>query len=184
MIERLTLVTGNENKRQQIKEFLGISLIRGEVPGYKEIQSPDVVEVVRHKAVSAYEKLGAPVVTEDTALALRAWNGFPGTYIDPLLKKVGNEGILKMMQTFTNRDAKATVAIAYFNGQALYVFTGHSYGVISDEVRGDGGFGWDSIFIPAGYDLTRAQMGKKDYDETNPRLVALKKLKEFLENES
>jgi len=53
-------------------------------------------------------------------------------------------------------------------------------GNISDSPKGFNGFGWDEIFIPKGYVHTRSEMNEKDYEDTNPRRIALDELKKYL----
>jgi XTP/dITP diphosphohydrolase len=57
------------------------------------VQTLDLAEVVRHKARTAWEHLGRPVLVEDTALELTGLGGFPGPLVRWLLVSVGPEGI-------------------------------------------------------------------------------------------
>ncbi|MEX1052537.1 MAG: non-canonical purine NTP pyrophosphatase [Patescibacteria group bacterium] len=181
MVERLTLVTSNPGKINQVELFLGIPFDVGEIKDKAEIQSLSVAEVVRDKAVKAHKELRKPVLVEDTSLIFNAWKDLPGPLIDSFLKTVGNEGMIQMLSTYKNKRAKAISALAYFDGYELYVFQAHVNGTIADEPKGDRGFGWDYIFIPSGHYMTRAQMNDEDYNATNPRLAALAQLKDLLE---
>jgi XTP/dITP diphosphohydrolase len=59
-------------------------------------------------------------------------------------------------------------------------FRGEVYGRIGYEPKGSGGFGYDPVFIPDGYDKTFAELGSDIKDKISHRANALKKLNEYL----
>jgi len=63
------------------------------------------------------------VIVEDTGLYFEAWNSLPGALIKWFLMSVNREGILQMMTTFENRQAKAMCCIGYFDGRDCIVAT-------------------------------------------------------------
>ncbi|BBL79681.1 non-canonical purine NTP pyrophosphatase [Rubrobacter xylanophilus] len=163
---RPIFVTGNENKLREAERILGVSLERAD-PGVPEIQSPDLGEVARAKALAAREALGRPprpVVVEDSGLVIEAWGGLPGAFTRWFLAGVGNEGILRMLSAFEGRSARAicVVAIADASGE-VRTFRSEVSGSIAPEPRGSGGFGWDPIFVPEGSRLTYAEMGEEKH---------------------
>lgn len=161
---RAIFVTSNENKRREAEGVLGVKLDSAS-PELPEIQSLDVGEVVRAKALAAYETLvldlpPTPIIVEDSGIVFEAWNGLPGALTKWLLESVGNEGLLKMLSSFDDRSARAVCAVAVVDGTGeVAIFTGEVMGSISEKPRGEGGFGWDSIFIPEGGSSTYAEMG-------------------------
>ena len=181
---RAVFVTTNEHKRREVERILGVELERaapGEVP---EIQAIDFAEVAAHKALSAHEALGRPpypVLVEDSGLVVGAWNGLPGALTKWFLSSVGNEGLLGML-CGGDRRARAVCAVAVAdNGGEVRVFQGEVRGSIAPEPRGEGGFGWDPIFVPEGNELTYAQMGEARKNEDSHRARAFRQVRGWLE---
>ncbi|CAN5234597.1 XTP/dITP diphosphatase [soil metagenome] len=166
-------VTSNENKLREASEILGVDLDRANVD-VPEIQSLDFEEVAAAKALAARRALGDPaypVIVDDSGLSVGAWGGFPGPLTRWLMKSVGNTGLLKMLATEEDRSAQAVcvVAVAAPSG-SVRVFRGVVEGEISREPRGEGGFGFDPIFVPEGQTRTYAEMGdEKSMDSHRTR---------------
>ena len=85
-------VTANKNKLRGFEEILGMKLEQIEID-LEEIQDIEVEKVVEHKALEAYEKVGKPVIVEDTGLYIEAWKGFPGALAKWVDKTIGFENI-------------------------------------------------------------------------------------------
>lgn len=179
VIDRISLITGNEGKAREYGALLGI-----EVGAVKEdlieIQSLDVVEVVKTKIVDAYSKLRSPVLVDDTGLVLNAWNGLPGALVAWFLSSIGVQGLLDMAVSVTNRAASVTTALGYADANGVRVFTGTLEGTLTTERRGEGGFGYDSIFVPAGSDLTFAEMSSEEKNRVSHRRLAVEELRKGL----
>ncbi|XVV02482.1 RdgB/HAM1 family non-canonical purine NTP pyrophosphatase [Actinosynnema sp. CA-248983] len=179
MIDRISLITGNEGKAREYAMLLGI-----EVAAVKEdlveIQSLDVVEVVQRKVEDAYAKLQRPVLVDDTGLVLTAWNGLPGALVAWFLSTVGAQGILDMAAGFEDRSATVTTALGYADADGVRIFTGTLAGTLTTERRGDGGFGYDSIFVPAGGELTFAEMSSEQKNAISHRRLAVHELRKGL----
>ncbi|MGH3147884.1 MAG: non-canonical purine NTP pyrophosphatase [Rubrobacter sp.] len=158
-------VTTNEHKRREVQEILGFELEGaalgpGEAP---EIQSLDFEEVAAAKALAASEALGRPsnpVLVEDSGLVVGAWGGLPGPLTKLFLSAVGNEGLLRMLAAEEDRSALAVCAVAVAEaGGGVRVFRGEVAGTVAHEGRGEGGFGYDAVFVPDGGSLTYAELG-------------------------
>src|SRR3712207_2811237 len=158
---RALFVTTNENKLREVEEILGVELGRAG-PDVPEVQSLDFAEVAAHKASAAREALGSPpypVLVEDSGLVIGAWNGLPGALTKWFLSSVGNEGFLGM-PFGEDRAVRGVCAVAVADaGGEVGVLEGVGRGEVAPEPRGEGGFGWDPIFVPCGSRLTYAQMG-------------------------
>lgn len=131
-----------------------------------EVQSESLEDIAINAAIDAYRQLRKPVVVEDSGLFIEALNGFPGPYSSFVYKTIGLQGILKLMADVADRRARfeAVVALA-IDEDDVHVFKGVVEGVISTEIRGNKGFGFDPIFIPLeGDGRTFAEM---DIDEKN-----------------
>jgi non-canonical purine NTP pyrophosphatase (RdgB/HAM1 family) len=137
-----------------------------------EPQALDPADVVESKARAAYEKLSRPVVVEDSGLEIHAWGRFPGALVKWLERTAGVEAIVRMLDAFSERGATATCALAYFDGFQLTTARGESPGSIALAPRGQGGFGWDPIFIPAGGAVTFAEMTEQEKDRVSHRRKA------------
>ncbi len=168
--------TGNQNKLREVNEILGRNLEQIAIELY-EPQGLDVAAVIREKAEDAFHKTGKFVLVEDTALEFRAWNGLPGALIKWFLDTVGNEGLLKMLTDVEDRRAVAKTAVGFFDGNNAHVFVGEIEGTIADTIRGSGGFGWDPIFIPDGFDKSFAEMTSQEKNAVSMRSRALEKMK-------
>jgi XTP/dITP diphosphohydrolase len=183
---RAVFVTTNEHKRREVERILGVELERAAMGprDVLEVQALDFAEVAAHKARSACDALGRPphpVLVEDSGLVIGAWNGLPGALTKWFLSSVGNEGLLEMLCGGDRRArAVCAVAVADAGGEEVRVFKGEVEGVIASEPRGDGGFGWDPIFVPEGSDLTYAQMGEAKNEDSH-RARAFRQVRGWLE---
>ena len=171
--------TKNKNKLREVNEILGRNLEQISVELF-EPQGVDVEVVVREKAEDAFHKTGKFVLVEDTSLEFTAWNGLPGTLIKWFLETVGNEGILRMLASETNRKAIAKTAVGFFDGTQTHVFVGSISGTIPETVRGTGGFGWDPIFLPEGNSKSFAEMTADEKNAISMRKLALECMKKEL----
>lgn len=176
MKPKLFSATNNKNKIIEAENILNIPICQIDVE-LKEIQAIDVEEVIKEKAIEAYEKTGKLVLVEDTGLYFDSWDGLPGALIKWFLSTVGNEGICKMMETEENRKATAKTSVGLCNGGKPLIFTGVVKGVITQGPRGQHGFGWDPIFQPDGHSKTFAQMPPEEKNIISMRNIAFKHLR-------
>jgi inosine/xanthosine triphosphate pyrophosphatase family protein len=87
-----------------------------------------------------------------------------------------------MLDGFDDRSATATTSYCYYDGKEMSFFEGMVHGRVADHPEGEGGHGWDSLFIADGQSKTRGSMDDAEYASTpNPRGLAVEKLKKFLE---
>jgi non-canonical purine NTP pyrophosphatase (RdgB/HAM1 family) len=134
-----------------------------------EPQALDPAVVAREKADSAWERLRRPVLVEDSGLEILAWGGFPGALVKWLEKSAGLDGIVRMLDPFPNRSARAVCAIACFDGERLVEARGMADGSIAPAPRGERGFGWDAVFVPSGSARTFAEMAASEKDSVSHR---------------
>lgn len=134
-----------------------------------EPQSLDPSEVVEAKVRTAFERLRRPVLVEDSGLEIAAWGGFPGALVKWLEKSAGLEAFTRMLDGFPDRGARAVCALACFDGKSVVTARGVADGSIAPAPRGASGFGWDSIFVPRGSDLTYAEMSPLQKDRVSHR---------------
>ncbi len=172
----VVLVSSNPKKIKEykdlIKDSMSLSFYQSNLP---EIQAIDSREVAQYKIIEAYKSIKRPIIVEDTALHLEAWNGFPGALIKWLDKYLGTQGILDLTEN-KNRNAEAKCVIAYFDGKEISFFEGSVKGQITEERKGQNNadFGFDPIFMPKGYDKTFAELGEEK-NKISHRFLALEK---------
>lgn len=175
----LTLITGNQGKAREFSQLLGFEIRTEKIP-LPEIQSTDVEEVAKIKAETAYMQLKRPVFVDDTGLYIQAWGQLPGALVAWFLDNVGNEGILKMLKDWDQRNATVKTALGYCDNRGARVFVGELPGEIAHSLRGENGFGYDPIFIPKGQHKTFAEMTEADKNVVSMRAVAAKRLRDYL----
>jgi XTP/dITP diphosphohydrolase len=144
---KITMVTSNAGKAAEVAAFfsglLEVDYIDLDVP---EHRSRDVAEIAREKARYAYGQLNMPLIVDDTGFFIDALNGFPGPYAAYVLHSIGNAGILKLMESIPDRNARFITGIAYADEGGIQIFTGILEGKIAISPRGTNGFGFDPIF--------------------------------------
>jgi XTP/dITP diphosphohydrolase len=124
---------------------------------YPEIRDESVEKIAEEGAKFVFQKVKKAVIVEDTGLYIEVLDGFPGSYSKFVFQKIGNEGILKLLKGEEKRNATFISAVGYCDDQGARVFTGFMNGKISKEIKGKGGFGYDPIFLPEGYEKTFAE---------------------------
>ncbi|MBN1170200.1 RdgB/HAM1 family non-canonical purine NTP pyrophosphatase [Candidatus Micrarchaeota archaeon] len=151
--------TSNKDKFKEALHFLKDKVTVKHLPfDYVELRSENIEEIARDAALAAYKRCREPVFVEDSALIIDALKGFPGTYSSWAFRKIGNEGILKLMEGVRDRKATFETRIAFVRRkEEVHIFRGSCEGTIAIEARGTEGFGYDPIFIPAGEHQTFAE---------------------------
>jgi non-canonical purine NTP pyrophosphatase (RdgB/HAM1 family) len=177
MRDRLLFVSSNAGKVGEVEAILGrpVERLALDLP---EIQALEVEEVARHKALTAFERAGRPVVVEDTGLYIEALHGLPGALVRWFLGTIGAGGICDLIPRGAERAARARTAIAYCDGEAVEVFSGETRGVIVPAPAGRGGFGWDPIFQPDGATRTFAEMEQAEKTVYSMRRQALERMRD------
>lgn len=174
----VTFITGNQSKADYLAKYLGLPVEHVKID-LDEIQSMDLKEVVGHKVRQAYDKIKSPVIVEDVSLEFEALGGLPGPFIKFFVERIPFEDICQLLDD-KSRKATAKCVFGYYDGENLKLFEGSMEGEVAGVPVGDGGYGWDKIFIPNGHTVTRAQMSDADYQTTYLQIKPFAALKEFL----
>jgi non-canonical purine NTP pyrophosphatase (RdgB/HAM1 family) len=176
-----TFISGNQNKIDYLSKSLGMTLAHQKID-LDEIQSADPKVVIEHKVRQAYALIKKPVLVEDTSLSFTALNTLPGPFVKFFVDaENGLENMCRMLDGFSDRSAYGSVIYGYFDGSDLHFFEGRLNGHIADHPRGNGGYGWDKIFIPEGYGgLTRAELSPEHDLESYNKLRDTNGLQNFL----
>ena len=136
------------------------------------------------KARDAYAGTGLASVADDSGLAVAALNGMPGVLSARWSGRHGDDAgntallLAQLRDVPDGRRGAAFVsacALVYGAGDARkeVVVRGEWSGTIAREPRGDGGFGYDPVFVPDGYDRTAAELSPADKDAVSHRGRAL-----------
>jgi non-canonical purine NTP pyrophosphatase (RdgB/HAM1 family) len=165
------LVTGNPGKLAEARRICGVGLeaVEMELP---ELQSLDLYEVLRAKGREAFRRLRRPVVVEETGLELAALGGFPGPLVKWMLEAVGAEGIARTASVLGDTRAVARCALLYLDDRREVEAEGTTEGELVAAPRGDGGFGWDPVFLPDGESRTYGEMSPAEKDRLSHRARA------------
>ncbi len=143
-----------------------------------EIQSLDLQKIVKHKVRQAYDIIKKPVVVEDTSLEFKALGNLPGPFIKFFLEQMPEEDICSLLNG-KDRRATARCVFGYFDGEKENYFEGSMDGTIPEKPSGDDGYGFDRIFIPEGYNVTRAEQKPEDHKKVYLKIKPIIQLKEF-----
>ena len=149
-------MTGNVGKVREAKhalEPLGFEVKQLVVEGVEisEPQCDDLEIVARSKLQQAQPHLPHPddaLMVEDAGLFVDALDGFPGVYSAYVLKTLGCNGMLKLMEGNDNRSAEFQAVAALLLDGDVYISRGVCEGVLAAKASGEDGFGFDPVFVP------------------------------------
>lgn len=190
-MEKLVFATNNRHKLEEVSAMTGdtvkiVSL--AEIGCHDDI--PETADTFQgnalQKAAYVYEHFGLPCFADDSGLEVDCLEGIPGVLSARYAGEHGNSEaniakLLDAMKGSENRkaDFKTVVALILPDGKTEF-FEGRVDGVITMEKRGEGGFGYDPIFIPDGYDKTFAELGENIKNKISHRAKAIAALCEYL----
>lgn len=141
------------------------------------------------KVDALYKQIQTNAFAEDTGLEVDALDGAPGVYTaryaGPERSAEANmDLLLRNLKDKENRGAQFRTVIAMIWAGQTHTFEGIVRGKIAEEKSGDGGFGYDPIFIPEGYDQTFAQLSSAIKNKISHRGRAVQKMLAFLEEQT
>jgi XTP/dITP diphosphohydrolase len=190
---KLVLATGNKGKVREIKALCEDH----EVIPYSELI--DEFEIVEDgdsfkenaliKARAVFKAIGdesVVVIADDSGISVDALDGKPGIYSarHAGADATDKDNLNKLIQDIKDADMKSspahyTAAIAIVTNEKEFSVHGWMYGTALSEARGDGGFGYDPMFIPLGYDKTLGELDdtiKKNLSHRSKALSLAKKI--------
>ncbi len=175
----VVFITGNKNKADYFSKLIGHPIEHVKVE-LDEIQSLNLREVVKHKLHQAYAHVKRPVLVEDVALEFISLGKLPGTFIKWFLESMPHQSICDLL-TGKERGAMARCVFGYYDGKEEVYFEGGMAGTIPQTPAGTGGYGWDPLFIPEGYDVARAELSEEDNEKTYLIIKPIDQVRKFLE---
>jgi non-canonical purine NTP pyrophosphatase (RdgB/HAM1 family) len=158
---KVIFITGNQGKADFLAKFLDYPVDHLKLE-LDEPQSLDYRKITEHKVREAYKKVQKPVLVEDMGLSYDALGRLPGTLTKWFYSELGLEGMCRLLDGYKTRQATGEICFGYFDGKNVKLFEGKIRGVIADKPRGNGGFGWNPIFIPEGTNKTLAEMDDEE----------------------
>jgi XTP/dITP diphosphohydrolase len=179
--DRIVLVTQNKHKLTELKPLFDEFKVPFDTTDLEklEIRSQNVEEIALTAAKHAHAILNRPVVVDDTGFFVSALNDFPGSYAAYVLQTIGFQGILRLIEGTKDRSARFVTAVAFCDDNNLKSFIGQMSGTISTDPSGDGGFGYDPIFLPNGLSCTYAQLSLSEKVRISHRTKAFRAFLEW-----
>ncbi len=188
----ICFATNNQHKLHEVSSLLGTSF---QILSLKDIgcedELPETHETLEgnslEKADYVHRHYSIPCFADDTGLEVEALNGAPGVYsarfAGPQRSSDDNiKLLLEKMKDTANRAARFRTVITFIRGNEVKCFEGVVRGRISSQLTGSGGFGYDPVFIPDGYDLSFAEMSTAQKNKISHRGIAVQHLVNFLQN--
>jgi len=199
---KLCLASGNAHKAQEFQLLADAGVLRGalQIVSAREACGgmPSVVEDTgtfvgnaRKKARVLREKLNGTdwwVMSDDSGLCVDALGGAPGVesayYAGPQGDSVAN--LAKLVDAMRevpdeNRAAYFVCVLVVISPEGEeHVFEGRCNGRLAREPRGGGGFGYDPLFVPDGFEKTFSELGEAEKNTLSHRARAWKLAETFL----
>ncbi len=187
MKEKFVIATNNSHKLAEISEIL--KGIGAEAVGQKEAGiavDPEETgstfeENALIKARAACRASGLPAIADDSGLEVEALSGAPGIYSNRWCEGDHIAFLLAKLEGVEDRRARFTACAAcvFPNGEETVV-RGECPGKITYAPHGTGGFGYDPVFMPDGYDKTFGELPAEVKNSISHRAKALSKLADRL----
>ncbi len=187
-MQQLVIASNNPGKIREIRSLVsGIELLSLQDIGFEsEIAEPfhTFEENALAKASAIHTFCDKNVFADDSGLCVAALNGAPGVdsahYSGSRNDEQNLRRVLDGLRNAGDRSAwyKAVICLIW-NGE-VYYFEGICEGHITEEKRGDGGFGYDPIFIPSGYDQTFGELPLDVKNVISHRGKAVRKMVDWL----
>lgn len=184
-MKQIVVATGNAHKITEMAAILaphGIELISPDtLGGMPEVEEDGLTFEANacKKALTCARLWNRPVIADDSGLEVAALNGAPGVFSARYACEGGNDGrnvrkLLANLQGITDRRARFVTVIALANPDGTTrTVRGEVRGFITEEPRGNGGFGYDPVFRPVGYEQTFAELPPEFKNSLSHRANAL-----------
>jgi XTP/dITP diphosphohydrolase len=201
-LDKILVATTNKGKLKEFRQLLsplGIQVLSLEDMKQKidvEEDRETFLENALKKAKTYGDFYKIPVIAEDAGLEVEALDGYPGVYSarfygidfggkEPVKEdkdKANIDKLLRLLKGKKNRKARFVSVVVFYKPEDFGIWTeGYCYGEITEQPRGNRGFGYDPVFIPEGYSKTMAELQPEEKNKISHRGKAVKKLLKKLE---
>ena len=189
-MSKIVFATNNQHKLEEVSSILEGKveiLSLNDINCFEEI--PETADTLEGnallKARFVKEKYGYDCFADDTGLEIKALNNAPGVISARYAGEQKNaqdnmRKVLTELNGESERQARFRTVIALILDGQEHLFEGIVTGNITQTAFGNGGFGYDPIFLPEGYDCTFAELSSNEKNSISHRGRAVQKLIEFL----
>ncbi len=180
--QTIGVATGNKAKFREIQRLLSEYGLKAEIAGAakEEIQHDDIRMIAERALKVALKDHLDPLLVEDSGLFVESLKGFPGVYSSFVFRTIEVGGLLKLMSGVKKRKAVFRSVVAYGEKpRSIRLFDGLVEGCITEIPRGEGGFGFDPVFVPDGSSRTFAEMSPEEKNMVSHRATAVKKFADW-----
>lgn len=186
---KLVLATNNQHKVREIRKILpeSFDLINLKEAGVEE-ELPETAGTIEgnaaQKALKVWELTGLECVADDSGLEVDILGGRPGVDSAHFAGLPRNDSrniifLLDQLEGVTHRHAQFRTVLAYVKEGKVLLFEGKVKGRITNRPMGMGGFGYDPVFIPDGFDSTFAEMKEEEKNRISHRANALNNFQQY-----
>ena len=193
---KLVLATSNKGKVREIKALCKDYEV---IPYSELIEEFEIVEdadtfkdnaLIKARAVfKALDDENVIVLADDSGISVDVLGGEPGIYSARYAGENANDkdNLYKLVDAIKAKNvdsspAHYTAAIAIVTNTSEFTVHGWMHGTALTKTRGDGGFGYDPMFVPNGYDLTLGELDDEVKQKLSHRAKALNLAKVILES--
>ena len=188
----ILFATANRNKIKEAAHILGdgFSITTPADHGISD-EIPESAETIKDNAIMKAEFVrditGLACFADDTGLEVAALDGAPGVHSARYASDIcdpseNTKKLLKELENITDRQARFVTVIALVTDTGVHLFEGVLNGKITESAAGEGGFGYDPVFVPDGYDQTLAQISPEEKNRISHRGIAMRKLASFFKD--
>lgn len=190
-LRHLVFATTNQGKLREVRQMLANKCQVDGLPeglGEPVENGSSFADNALIKARYYQERLQVPLLAEDSGLVVDALNGEPGVHS----ARYGGEGLddagrnsllLANLKNMENRAARYKAVMVFLEpGQEPVSFEGLMEGSITKAPSGEGGFGYDPVFLPAGKTRTAAALAPAEKHALSHRGRALARFWEWFKN--
>ena len=190
---KLVLATSNQGKLREFRQMCSQDVTPfSELLGRFEIveDGETFAQNALIKARTIYEKLGREyvVISDDSGISVPLLNGEPGIYSARYASEnaTDKENLAHLIEAIKQKGVSVapayyTASIAIVSGYGEYVVHGWMHGDVIDEPKGEGGFGYDPIFMPKGYSQTLGELDNAIKEQISHRAQALSLAKPIIQ---
>lgn len=194
-MKTIVLASRNRDKIEEMHSILselGIDLKSAlDYPKLQEVvEDADTLEGnALKKARYVHRMTDLPALADDTGLEVDALNGAPGVYTARYAGEEASyaDNVYKLLRELKNRPergAQFRTAVAFVDGKQEQTFEGICRGEITRERSGDGGFGYDPVFRPEGYEQTFAELDSDVKNRISHRGKAIQQFLNWLKQDA
>lgn len=191
MKKEIVFATNNAHKLAELRSIVGDSfhiLSLADIDCHDDIPetSPTLEGNAVMKARWVKDRYGYDCFADDTGLEVDSLGGAPGVHSARYAPGEGHDSAANMALLLENlrgkvdRKARFRTVIALIQGTETHIFEGSVDGEIIDQPVGCGGFGYDPVFKPCGWDITFAEASQEDKNSISHRGRATRSLISFL----